>query len=392
MNLSVESRVKAHISTPYIDADGRGVEGAYAMDYADCMKPPEEFKQILNGGGKDDALLRELESHCSALVERSKAFRKAMDDIEAQRQKGLAAEAAAMGGAIAETRDRQMEEARHVDSANLDAAYHKRLESDLDMDRYMRMLVKSDEAKVRDHEESVASRHSRLKSLAAAAKASQRAALDDDARKKQHLEGIRERIAMELAAAEQQKEAAELAQQQLEELQSILQQHAREGELRQQQTLLRASQEAESMSWAAARDRAIAATAFVNQCVVENNKKLAQLRMSEEAKLESEQYDLLKDLQSAFESRALAIQRIVKDRFQVGSFLERLMQAAKVTAEKDKHPFHGLSALLGATMAPSSLTPLTKPTFDGPQTRSVAVLTTVSEPLRPPSNSSAKRK
>ena len=47
MQISVENRVKAHISTCYSDADGRGTQFAFATDYADCMKPLKNFAEFL---------------------------------------------------------------------------------------------------------------------------------------------------------------------------------------------------------------------------------------------------------------------------------------------------------------------------------------------------------
>ncbi|CUI14819.1 Hypothetical protein, putative [Bodo saltans] len=382
MNLSVESRVKAHISTPYIDADGRGVEGAYAADYADCMKSPAEFFRIQNGQGADDALAKQLEDHCASLVERSKVFRKVMEEREAERKKNLASDAASRGVAVSAQRVYQIELDRDSDNAKLDTAYHKRLESDMDMDRYMRLLVKSDEAKARDLEESVAARHARLREVAAAARQHQRAALDDEKRRREHLSGLKERMELDIAQQEEAKRARALEAQRKAELDDILLQRERESQLALEQTRIHVQQEIDRRNWELIKSNAVNASERAASEVCKQQEALAHLVVARESVKEEQLYNEMRELQYSFESGALELQSWIKEKYQVGSYLEKLMVAAKATAEKDKEMFHGLQLLQSATMFPSSLTSKAIPAYDGPTTRTIGVLTTVSEPVK----------
>lgn len=390
MNLSVESRVKAHISTPYIDADGRGVEGAYAADYADCMKSPAEFHRILNGHGADDALALQLEQHCASLIERSKVFRKVMEEREGERKKGLAADAASRGVAVAAQRVHQIELARDADNARLDAAYHKRLESDLDMDRYMRLLVKSDEAKTRDQEESVASRHAKLRDAASAARSHQRAAISDELRRREHIQGLKERLEMDIAAQEESKRADALERQRKSELDAIFLLREREAQLALERTRIRVQQDVEHRNWEQVKHNAISAAERAAAQVCKQEEELARLVAHQEDLKEEKLYSEMRALQSAYETRALELQSWIKSKYRVGSYLETLMAAAKATAEKDKEIFHGLQLLQSATMNPSSLTSPAIPAYDGPTTRSIGILTTVSEPIKPVAKKSVR--
>lgn len=390
MNLSVESRVKAHISTPYIDADGRGTEGAYAADYADCMKSPAEFQEILRGGGKDDALLAQLEAHCAALVERSKVFHVTMEQREAARKKAFAAAAAECSGSVQSVREEQIERDRGLDSAKLDAAYHKRLESELDMDRYLRLLAKSDEAKVRDREERVTDRHAKLKARAQAATASQQAAVAEEKRRSQHLEGLKERILLELAHQAHEREREEIEARRQQEWAELQKQRQRECECNIAKSLIRAAQEADSLNWARARDKAIADAQHAAAVLAEKKRTEAQLVIAKQQELEGAAYSSIKHLQRELELHAVELQGSVKQHYGVGSHLERLMQAARATAEVSKTTFHGLALLRDATLKPSALTPDTSPSFTGQATRTIGTLTNVSEPIRPTSKSAGK--
>jgi hypothetical protein len=382
MNLSVESRVKAHISTPYIDADGRGVEGAYAADYADCMKTPAEFFRIQNGQGADDALAQQLEDHCASLVERSKVFRKVMEEREAERKKSLAFDAASRGVVVTAQREHQIELDRDADNAKLDSAYHKRLESDIDMDRYMRLLVKSDEAKTRDLEESVAARHARLREIASAARHHQRSALDDEKRRQAHLAGLKERMELDITQQEEAKRARELENQRKVELDVIRLQRERESQLALEQTRIHVQQDIDRRNWEQVKNNAINASERAAREVRNQQEALAHLVVDQESAKEEQLYTEMRALQSSFELRALELQAWIKNKYQVGSYLEKLMVAAKATAEKDKLMFHGLQLLQSATMLPSSLTSTATPAYDGPTTRTIGVLTTVSEPIK----------
>lgn len=383
MNLSVESRVKAHISTPYIDADGRGVEGAYAADYADCMKTPEEFRRIQNGQGADDALAKQLEEHCAALVERSKVFRKVMEDREAERKRGLAADAASSGIAVSAQRAHQIELDRDCDSAALDAAYHKRLESDLDMDRYLRLLVKSEESKARDLEESVAQRHSKLREAAEAARQQQRIALDDEKRRQAHLSGLKERMELEIAQQDEARCLRALNAQRKAELDDILRRRDREAQLALEHTRIRVAQDVEARQWELVKRQAIDSAERAAAEVQKQQGALAHLVVEQEHTREAQLYEEMRALQASFEQRALELQSCIKNKYQVGSYLEKLMLAAKATAEKDKEIFHGLQLLHVATMLPSALTSPSLPAYEGPTTRTIGVLTSVSEPIKP---------
>jgi hypothetical protein len=382
MNLSVESRVKAHISTPYIDADGRGVEGAYAADYADCMKSPAEFRRIQDGQGVDDALAHQLESHCAALVERSKVFHKVMQEREAERKKSLAADAASRGVTVSAQREHQIELDRDGDSAKLDAAYHKRLESDLDMDRYMRLLVKSDEAKARDQEERIASRHQQLRDKANAARQHQTAALEDERRRREHLSGLRERLEMELAIQDEAKRARAIDAQRNAELAALLEERKRASQLAMEQLRIRVAQDIENREWEQVKKRAIDAAQCAADEVHKQQEALAQLVIGQHGAREEELYKEMRDLQTEFEQRALELQSWIKNKYKMGSYLEKLMVAAKASAEKDKTIFYGLRLLQSATLHPSSLTSPSLPTYDGPTTRTIGILTTVSEPVK----------
>lgn len=383
MNLSVESRVKAHISTSYIDADGRGCERVFATDYADCMKSPAEFQRIQNGQGEDDALVKQLEEHCANLVERSKIFRKAMDEREASRKKALATEAASSGVAVSAQRALQIELDRDADSAKMDAAYHRRLESDLDMDRYLRLLVKSDEAKVRDQEEGVTSRHAQLKARAEAAKKFQRDALESEKRSTEHLEGLEARLVLQFAQQEEARRAQQLIDDQRKELDAMKTQRARDAELQLERTKIRVAQEIESRHWEDVKRKALASASHAALVVTQHDEALTTLVVSQEGAKEEALYQEMRRLQSEYEQRALELQQHIKSKYQVGSYLEHLMTAARATAERDKEMFHGLQLLQSATMHPSSLTSSATPAYSGPTTRTIAVLTTVSEPIRP---------
>lgn len=382
MNLSVESRVKAHISTPYIDADGRGVEGAYAADYADCMKSPDDFREIQLGGGKDDALLKELEERCAALVERSKQFHNAILEREAERCKQRASEASQLGAHVQMLRAAQIEVERAEDSAKLDQAYHKRLESELDMDRYLRLLVKSNEAKLRDKEESVTERHARLREKAKLAREAQQLALHDEQRRADHLNAIQEKILVKLAREHEEREAEEIHRQMRDEYASIVKQRKRDAELALKEQEIRMAQEVDSLSWAQLRDKAVDAAQHAANELAEKNRTLAQIVMAENEAKEAQLYAEMKELQSRYESKALELQKEIKSKYKVGSYLEHLMKAAKGTAEREKKMFHGLTLLQNATMKPSQLTPVTAPQYTGPATKSIAVLTTISEPIK----------
>lgn len=379
MELSVESRVKAHISTSYIDVDGRGTQAAYAADYADCMKPPEEFRRILAGDGADDRLAMELEAHCAAVVERSKKFQEAVQECERARVKQRAEEAAEVSAETHAARKHSIMVERAKDAATLDNAYHKRLESDLDMDRYLRLLTKSSEEIIRDHEEAVTNRHAKLKARSAAVRAAQAEARAQVQQSQQHLHNLEQRLLAEAVRQQEEREVTALQNKAKQEYEQIVTDRERDAILQRELAQIRRAKEQELAKWEEHRQATVDAREKASHAEQFHFARQASLDMEDNHKAEDLSYERLKALQQKHEEEAILIQELLKEHHGTGSYLEYLMSAAKGTAEKTHDSFLGLRLLQGATLAPSMLTAHVAPT--PVTTKSVAVITNVSEPI-----------
>ena len=379
MQISVENRVKAHISTSYIDADGRGTQFAFATDYADCMKPPEEFRRILAGEGADDKLALQLEAHCAAVIERSKKFQESVQQLEDDRVRKRAEDAAEVTQETHDARKQHIMMERAKDAAALDNAYHKRLESDLDMDRYIRMLTKSSEEIVRDHEESVSQRHAKLKARSAAVRAAQTEAKEQLVQRQQHLHNLEERLQTEAVRQQEAREVEQLDRQAREEYERIVVDRERDATLQRELAQIRRAKEAEMSAWQQKRQETIDARQKASDSEKHHFAEQAALDMEDQRKNEDVSYERLKALQQRHEEEAVLIQALLRQHHGTGTYLEHLMSAAKATADKSHQSFMGLRLLQGATMTPSMLTP---PVGPAPvTTRSIAVITNVSEPI-----------
>ena len=385
MNLSVESRVKAHISTPYIDADGRGTQNVFASDYADCMKSPAEFARIQRGGGEDEVLLRELEYRHAQVVRKTQEFRDAVTQREAARLRAKAADAAALASSIDGQRAVQREDDRQRESAALDEAYHNRLESDDAMEKYERLLHESAESQLHRREVDVAERHKKLELIAKRTKDQQRQVIDDQKRRDDHLHDIEQRM---VQAALDSQRRCETEREETERKAAVARSIAdrmRQEKLQRDIDEVRRSAELEQETAAAAHRRKVADEQQALQAVTFHVKAQLDLSSRQAESSTAESYERLRLLQIQHEEAAQLIKLELQKHCGRGSFLEVLMATARDKSESDGSIFHGLDLLCNATLKPSATTPSIMPVAEGARApKSVGTMTDAAAPRTPP--------
>lgn len=378
MEISVESRVKAHISTAYINADGRGTENTYAVDYADCMKSPAEFAKIQAGVGEDHLLLQDLERRHAEVMRKSKEFEESLKQREAARLQGKVKGAAALATAIDAQRLQMREDAQQKESAALDAAYHHRTANDEAMAKYESLLCESAESKLRRKEVEVRQRHERLAALASQGRQQQAKAVEQQQQRDSRIRGIEDRTVREaLDARQRQEDAAVQARAAAAARRAIADRTFQAQVAKDVDALQQAARDEEERIQALHR-RKVAEEQQVLAAVALRSKQQHDLAMRQAEGKICASYDRLRSLQLEHEAAAQLIQLEIQRNCNcdAGSFLEVLMLSARDASEAEGKLFHGLDLLCNATLQPSVGTPGVLPAAEAARVpRSIGTMT-----------------
>jgi hypothetical protein len=387
MEISVESRVKAHISTPYIDADGRGTQGAFAVDYADCMKSPLEFSKIQHGAGEDHQLLQQLEDRHAEVTRKAKQFHESLKQREADRLQGKVVSAAALADSIGVQRELQREEAQKKESAALDEAYHHRLDSDEAMNKYEGLLRESTESKLRRKEVEVRARHDRLAQLAQQGREHQARVIEQQRMRDARIHGIEERMVRQALEERRRQEAAEAERERREAVARAIAERNLQENVAKDVDALRRAAAAEEERIASLHRRKVAEEQQVLQTVATHSKQQHDLAMRQTEGSIHASYERLRSLQLDHEAAVRLLQLEIErhSNCSKGSFLEVLMASAREASEADGKLFRGLDLLCNATLKPSAVTPGVLPASEAARVpRSVGTMTDAAAPRTPP--------
>jgi hypothetical protein len=384
MSLGVAARVKAHISTAYIDADGRGVralDGTGVSDRPDCMLSPAEFHARTRADAAPAAAsigpssrgarqttveaLREAETHAATVSEQLE--RRRNDTAEQERlwlQKDWQAVAAALF-AVRQRRQERRDADRQELRAKLDRAYAKRGESGAAMAQFLALSRDTTATELRDREETamadyVALHDRRERIMVESAKRAEEQATREE-REHTVVTAVRE------ARATAQREAAALEAKRLfeKELAKVAEVRRRNQELQRQRDAIQLREDVERGVWRGKADRLVEAETHLAQVATSKEQALHMLVNAHRENQIGARYGELKKLQLEFERHAaeiaILLQRETKG---TGVALELVMAAAKDTAKKKRTIFHGLELLATATYVPSGITPTTAPAMD----------------------------
>jgi len=161
VELSTAARVKAHISTAYIVADGRGTRPLPGLN---CLLPPAQFRALEAAEARDLAAeLDAVERRAAAVDARLDARRASRDAQVRQQLLAEAADARTACDAVAASRAARIVASRRADQETLDAAYARRLEGPDALAKFEMLSKATPLQLVREREADVADRMARLR-------------------------------------------------------------------------------------------------------------------------------------------------------------------------------------------------------------------------------------
>ena len=381
MNLSVAARVKAHISTPYIDADGRGTQGAYSSEYAECMRSPSEFHASQLGLGEIERALTTTETK-SVVVEES--LRQKVESIRRQDvtyTRSRIDQAKDHNEVMEASRAKTIDEDQNAEAVRLNTLFKRRDESESAMAAFESALKESDESKLRTREEAVRSRHSKLADLKIRAKVVQ----EDAARLEQErrAESTRANEAFVLKKINAIREADRVAIEEAARTQyeSIVSDRAREAQLRKDEEAIRLRDALQTAAWSRDRKDALQRAERASEVALKAQRAMDDAEM-EAAKLETNRsYEKMLEVHARLHALTAQLERDILELNGKRTSLNLLMGAARDVATARGVIFHGLKAVCDGTYVPGPYTPDVPPVPPKDMFKAVGSQTLVSEPV-----------
>lgn len=383
--------MKAHISTPYIDADGRGTRGAYAKDEAACMLDPAAFRALEGGGpAADSKLLSTLEVGERAVFSRAEDKSANIRAAEAQRVAAGNAAAADEMEAVGQRRAAAREAGREADANEHFLLYQRRNESERALQAFENSLKPSAEATVRDREESVGRRHRELMALRQRANARQTDAISaEDSRRAAAVAQGEAALARKLSEQAEADRAA-MVESCKAEFEAIVRERERQTQIRRLEESVRLKQEVQFSLWARGRDEALATAQRLSEAATAAEQAAHEAELEAHNAIADRSYGAMKALHARLEAMCATLAVEINKVNKSGSCLGMLMAVAKEKATARGVPFRALCRVCEGTYAPTVYTPEVVPR---PEVLSatVACQTNVSEPVRPVSQQKGRR-
>lgn len=345
MQLSVESLIKAHLSTAYIDASGDGTVNTYAKDYAACMLPPEEFRNITEENGS--MLVDEEEGKLLAITNHMKTFRATVDERELDRCVQRTLTSVETTKEVSNQRQSTHEKHKMEEDTLVEEAFRRRNDSELDANRFVLLSRPTEESLTRVKEHTVRERHDRLAALAKESRETQRQAQEHALYLEKKLQTSHQRSHAAELKRMQEREALDIQHKAWNEYQQLIGERQKATELAIAQDKQRSDAEAQMALWTTCRDSIL----LKDQVLLEERMTIVKgttaTAVSESIARALEHYEALKDIQHHLNERSKTI-NVATVSGRAPHCIALLIDAARDVTDHDR--VHTLHAVLSAAV------------------------------------------